>query len=176
MSGFSIDGFRGFLKNEDGNATLEFVVIFPFLTYLIFTLAEVGTLMARTVMLDRGLDIAMRDVRLGLTANPTVADIRRQICTAAFLLSECEETVLLELVPIVDPSSFPTTPVQCIDRTEEIEPATTFDPGVRSQIMYVRACIVVDPLFPGSGIGAMLPTEADGGYAILARSAFVNEP
>ena len=176
MLSSGLERFRMFLRNEDGNATLEFVVIFPFLTYLIFTLAEVGTLMARTVMLDRGLDIAMRDVRLGLTENPTVADIRREICTAAFLLNECESSVLLELVPITDPTSFPTTPVQCINRTEEIEPATTFDPGVRSQIMFVRACIVVDPLFPGAGIGAMLPTEADGGYAILARSAFVNEP
>ncbi|MEM8793682.1 MAG: pilus assembly protein [Pseudomonadota bacterium] len=176
MTRAGMERVRAFLSNEDGNATLEFVVIFPFITYLVFTLAEVGTLMARTVMLDRGLDIAMRDIRLGLTADPTVADIRREICTAAFLLNECEETVLLELVPIVDVNSFPTTPIQCIDRTEEIEPTTTFDPGVRSQIMYVRACIVVDPLFPGAGIGALLPSEADGGYAILARSAFVNEP
>ncbi|MBY8974322.1 pilus assembly protein [Rhodobacteraceae bacterium NNCM2] len=176
MIGALWDKAGAFWRDERGNATVEFVVLFPWIAYLVFMLAETGVLMARSVMLDRGLDIAMRDIRLGLTPDVEHDDIKSMICDAAFLIDSCESSVLLELVPITDPTSFPSNPISCVDRTEEVDPVTVFNPGAREQIMYVRACIIVDPLFPGSGLGAMLPKDASGGYAIVAKSAFVNEP
>jgi hypothetical protein len=165
-----------FGRDTSGNATMEFVVLFPFLLYMIFTIAEVGVLMTRTVMLDRGLDIAVRDLRLGLLPGATHDDIKTIICEGAFLLGECEDTVMLNLEPLTDYATFVSTGGDCVDRTSEIEPTTTFTPGAESEIMFVRACLVVDPLFPGSGIGAMLPKDASGGYRIIAKSAFMNEP
>jgi hypothetical protein len=163
-------------RDTSGNATMEFVVLFPFLMYMILSIGEAGVLMTRTVMLDRGLDIAIRDLRLGLTPGVTHDDIKQQICDAAFLLGECEDVVLLELLPLPNAASFPAGGANCIDRTSEIEPTITFTPGARSEIMFVRACLIVDPVFPGMGLGAMLSTDASGGYSIVAQTAFVNEP
>jgi len=165
-----------FGRDTSGSATIEFVMLFPFLLYMIFTIAEVGVLMTRTVMLDRGLDIAVRGLRLGLLPGATADDIKTIICDGAFLLGDCEDVVMLNLEPLNDYSTFVSTGADCVDRTSEIEPTITFNPGAESQIMFVRACLVVDPLFPGSGIGAMLPKDASGGYRIIAKSAFMNEP
>lgn len=163
-------------RDTSGTATLEFVILVPALVYVIFSIAELGVVMARSTMLDRGMSVAVRDLRLGLTPGITHDDIKDKICEAAFLLTDCRDNLLLELVPIPDITSFPSSTVTCVDRTSEIEPMTTFDPGARSEIMLIRACLVVDPLFPGVGLGAALPKDASGGYALLSRSAFMNEP
>ena len=43
--------------------------------------------------------------------------------------------------------------------------------------MVVRACLVVDALFPTAFMGVnMAMADADGTYSLLATSAFVNEP
>lgn len=167
---------RAFLADSGGNATLEFIILAPFLFYMLFSISEIGLLMTREAMLERGLRVAMRDLRLGAIPNPTPEEIKRRICDAAFLLSSCEEVLMLELTPLPNAASYPTEQVRCVDRTSDVQPVVTFDPGAPSEIMLVRACIVVDPLFPGTGLGAMLPKDASGGYALMARSAFVNEP
>ncbi len=168
--------FTAFCRDDGGNATIEFVVLMPFLLVMIFSMAEAGVLMTRTIMLDRGIDIAIRDVRLGLTPGITHDEFRQKICESAFLLTTCNEAVLLELTPVANATSFPSGEVNCVDRTEEIEPTVTFVPGARSEIMFVRACLIVDPIFPGSGLGAVLPVDSSGGYAIVVQTAFMNEP
>ena len=79
-----LDAFR---RDSAGNATIEFVVLFPFLIYMLFSIAEAGVLMTRTVMLDRGLDIAIRDLRLGLTPGVTHDDIKTQISIALLIIA-----------------------------------------------------------------------------------------
>ncbi len=167
---------RSLLGDCAGNATIEFVLIAPALFYLVFTIGELGVIMTRSAMLDRGMSVAVRDLRLGLTPGVTHDQIKDRICEAAFLLGSCDEVLMLELVPLPDAASYPPGQVACVDRSSEITPVTTFNPGARSEIMLVRACLVADPLFPGVGLGAMLPKDASGGYAILAQSAFMNEP
>ncbi|HUS54390.1 MAG TPA: TadE/TadG family type IV pilus assembly protein [Thermohalobaculum sp.] len=165
-----------FGRDCSGNATLEFVIIFPFLMFMILSIAEAGILMTRVAMLDRGVDIANRDLRLGLTPGITHDGLKTKICEAAFLLGGCNDAVLLELTPLATVAGFPTGGANCIDRTSEVEPAVSFTPGVPSEIMLVRACVIVEPMFPGMGLGAMLPVDASGGYAIIVQSAFMNEP
>lgn len=167
---------RRFVRDETGNATLEFIVIVPFLVYIIFMMAEIGVLMARTVMIDRGMDIAVRDLRLGLIPGATHDQIKEKVCEAAFLIGDCNTSLTLDVTPLRDLSLFPSGAYNCVDRTGDVEPVVQFDPGGRSEIVVIRACIVVDPVFPGTGIGAMLPKDASGGYQIVATSAFMNEP
>ena len=176
MLGSFQNRLAAFWSDSGGNAAMEFVVLFPFLMFMLFSIAEAGVLMARTVMLERGLDIAVRDLRLGATPGVTHDIIKNQICDAAFLLGACEDVVLLELSPLTNFNSFTAGEAQCVDRTSDVEPMTNFDPGSRSQIMFIRACLIVDPIFPGMGLGAMLPVDASGGYSIVTQSAFVNEP
>lgn len=165
-----------FWNDTDGNASMEFVVLSLVIFYFVFSLVEAGVLMTRTVMLERGVNIAVRDLRLGITANPDHDTIKAEICKAAYLLKNCESSLLLELTPLDISGNFPTGQANCVDRTEEVTPVINFDPGGRSEIMFVRACLVVDPLFPGMGLGAKLPKDKSGGYAIVVQSAFVNEP
>lgn len=155
---------------------MEFCIIMPVLIYLMFSIAEAGVLMTRTVMLDRGLDLAIRDLRLGLTPGITHDQLKDKICDGAFLVSDCRTSVLLELTPVASAASFPSGAANCVDRTGNVAPTVNFVPGARSEIMFVRACIVVDPLFPGMGLGAILPKDASGGYAIVVQTAFMNEP
>lgn len=169
------DRLRAFAADQAGNATLEFAVLVPWLLYIIFSMGEAGTLMVRSVMLDRGLDIAVRDIRLGLPTRDSVDAIKARVCEGAFLLTNCEDSLLIELRPLNDLTAF-SGQANCVDRTETLTPTVTYTPGSNSEIMFIRACIIVDPIFPGMGLGAMLPRDASGGYAIVAQSAFMNEP
>lgn len=170
---------RRFISDAGGAATIEFVTIFPFLMYFFFCLGEIGTLMARQVMIDRGVDMAIRDLRLGLRPGITHDEFKARICEGAFLLSSCEDVLRLEVTPLADlaGSNYPNQAVRCVNRNEEIQPAVSFDPGGREEIVVVRACLIADPIFPGSASAAMMPRiDAQGGYAIVVTSAFMNEP
>ena len=59
---------------------------------------------------------------------------------------------------------------------EPIKPVTTFDTGVGDNMMLIRACTKFDPIFPTSGLGFQLPRDNTGAYALVAATAFVNEP
>lgn len=176
MSGRPHKSATRFLRDCAGTATLEFTIIFPFLMFMILSIAEAGSLMAREVMLDRGVELAMRDLRLGRAPGITHEEIKDRICNGAFLIGNCRGAIQLEMAPLADAGSFPETAINCIDRTSEVQPVVTFDPGARDEIMLVRACVIVDPIFPGIGLGAFLPTDASGGVALTAVSAFMNEP
>lgn len=165
-----------FAADERGAATVEFVVIFTGLIYIFFMLGEVGVLMTRSVMLERGISIAMRDLRTGLIPDPDHDKVKARICEEAFLLTDCRDGLMLEMKPLADLAEAPPAAVRCVDRSQPLNPVSKFDPGQPSDVVFVRACVVVDPLFPGTGIGALLPKDATGAYAIVSESAFVNEP
>jgi hypothetical protein len=57
---------RKFLKSEDGNVTIEIVVLFPVFFMILVSVIEIGMLMTRNTMLGRGLDVAVRDLRLDI--------------------------------------------------------------------------------------------------------------
>jgi len=183
--------FRSYLSDGQGNATLEFTALVVPLIFIIFTIAELGVFMTRTVMISRGTDIAMRDVRLGLA--PSTGDIaadgramKERICQGAFLISDCVDSIQIEMRPLDEVTTFFGTGgidpgaglgVDCVDRLEETNPVVTYNPGQRGEIMFVRVCLVVNPLFPGVGYAArMLPTQNGEAYAIIAETAFMNEP
>ena len=52
---------RRFLRAEDGSGTLEFAVLAPVFLGLFLSTFELGMLLARQMMLDRGIDLAVRD-------------------------------------------------------------------------------------------------------------------
>ncbi len=64
----------------------------------------------------------------------------------------------------------------CIDRSEDIQPVTALQIGQQNDIMLIRVCVVQDAMFPITGIGLGLPKDGEGGYGIIAISAFVTEP
>ncbi|MEM6972715.1 MAG: TadE/TadG family type IV pilus assembly protein [Pseudomonadota bacterium] len=175
-----------FLRGDSGAASVEFmVVIIPLLT-IFLSIVELGFYMMRSVMLSRGVDIAMREVRLGtmplgteVTQDGTVLigkPLKRTICENSFFLPDCENAVQIEMRPLGAIASFGSGNTDCVDRTQPVNPVNTYDQGGRSEVMYVRVCFVVDPLFPGVAFFSQLPAQVGGGYAILSETAFMNEP
>ena len=57
------------------------------------------------------------------------------------------------------------------------EPPIVFSAGIENQLMIARACLVQKSLFPPIPMLASLPRYDDfGNFALVSRSAFVNEP
>lgn len=168
--------FSKYLRANCGNATVEFVIIFPVLIWIVFSTFELGWMTTRQMMLDRGVSLAIRDLRLGKIPNPTHEGLKDLICDRATILRDCKSSIFMELVPMTVQGGAPQTSTQCIDRTGEINPVESFSAGVDENVMFVRVCVVVDPLMPGMGVGAGLNILDGGGFAMVAYSAYKREP
>lgn len=167
---------RTFLADQAGNATMEFVIVFPVLMWFVLTIFETGFIATRVVLLERGLDIAARDLRLGIDPTMDHDALKQRVCDSSAILVNCERDLVLEVVELDINSAYPQNQANCIDRTGEIEPTVTFNPGGRNRIMFVRACMIVDPIFPGLGITLGLQKDSSGGLQMVAYTAFMNEP
>lgn len=168
---------RRFRRQEKGTAAVEFSIVFPIVLFLFLWAVELGLLMTKQVMLEFAMDVAMRELRLGQMENPDSDSLKERICDNAKIIATCRDTIMIEMNPIDTATwEMPTIPVTCRDREEEVQPVVSFNAGMENEIMLVRACVIVEPLFPGTGIGAMLDKDALGGYGMAAISAFVNEP
>jgi len=92
----------------------------------------------------------------------------------AIILTNCIKSIRIEFTPISKSTDFPTSETSCVDRSVNIDPVTTYTGGQRSQIVFARACYVVDPLVPGLGYGLALPKDSTGGVRLTSRFAFVS--
>jgi hypothetical protein len=165
------------LRREEGTSTVEFVLCIPAFMAIFMMSFESGMFMTKSVLLDRAVDMTIRDLRLGHIANPTSAVLKTMICDRTIILSECDSSIMIELRPISQATwVMPTTSVTCINRDEAIQPVTTVDVGNNNEIMLVRVCVLVDALFPTVGLGEKLVKGAHGEIGLIAVSAFVNEP
>jgi Flp pilus assembly protein TadG len=166
-----------FGRTERGSATVEFVILFPAFMTILLSGIETSVLMTRQLMLERSLDMVMREIRIGTMTKPTHDEVKQELCKRALVIPHCMSAVMLEM-RTVDTTTWnvPLDGKSCVDRTEEVNVPQNFVPGQRNNLMMVRACAVFDPWFPTSGLGAQLPRDASGGYRLIATSGFVNEP
>lgn len=171
-----------FQRAEDGTVTLEFVLVFPvFFTFFLMTY-EQGMISARHVMLERGVDVAVRDVRIGRMPNPTRDSLRQRICEVAGIIPNCATQLELEMVRR-DPRNWANVGdnVSCIDRGAAVQPVIEFTNGGNNELLILRVCARFDPFLPTTGIGKAIAegndnSAAGGSYALVATSAFVIEP
>jgi hypothetical protein len=171
-------------RSESGNASVEFVFLFPLFLTLLISAIESGLMTMRYVWLDRALDITVRDLRLGIMPidDPDAQDnhdaVKTAICNRGeLLLPDCMNTMHLELIQ-VDTTTWnvPDPNAACVDRTGVVNPPLTFQGRAQNEMMIIRACYIVDPLVPDIGLGARFQKDASGGVALIVSSAFVNEP
>lgn len=167
--------------DQTGSASIEFVLMFPFVFALFFVLFEAGYMALRSTMLDRALDMTVRDLRLGNLVNPSVDQLRKSLCTRTDVFKNCEASVTLELTRVsAGFTNLPSIATRCVRRDAPIvagTPSPTVQSGLENELIVLRACMVVDAIFPSSYLGVTTAKLAkDGTYALLATSAFVNEP
>ena len=165
------------LRREDGTASIEFVMFIPVVVMIFMASVESGFYMAKHVMMERGLDIVMRDVRLGKMSPITPVVLLAKICEASPMLNDCQSVVKIEMQPVSTATfALPTESTTCVMRGSSTQPETEFNPGGSNEIMLVRVCAIQDPMFPSTGIGLRLRADSLGGYQMIATSFFVNEP
>jgi hypothetical protein len=171
---------RRFRRRQSGSATVEFVILFPIFISLAVSAVEMGILTLRQVMLERGIDITVRALRIGTMVDPQFGEVKSAICASAMIIPNCVDVLHLELTPIsLTDWAVPSTQVECVDRTEEMDPLINLEQissGERNEFMLMRACAVFDPMFPNYGLGPKLPLDDSGGYMLIASTSFVNEP
>ena len=168
---------RRWVRGEDGASTVEFVILFPIFIVLFLSCFESAMLLTRQLMLERALDIVMRDVRLSTGETFPRALLRRAICERARILPSCDANLLVEITP-VDRADYalPPATVSCVDRGASVRSLSGITPGGADQLMVVRACFTVDPFFPTIGLGLDLVGDGDETIRIATASAFVQEP
>lgn len=163
--------------SESGAASVEFVIVFPFFVGVFLSAFEVAMMNTRAVMLERSVDLTVRDIRLSSGAALNYEAVRGQICDRAIMVENCENVVTVELTA-VDKDTFAgiESTASCIRRDLPIQPVVKFENGTEDELMLIRVCVVVDPFFPNVGVGRSMPKDPSGGYQIVTSSAFVNEP
>ncbi|MCU9847802.1 pilus assembly protein [Defluviimonas sp. WL0024] len=179
------------IREEHGaTATIPFMIFLPFFFLLMMSSLELGVMMARHMMLERALDLTVRDLRLGTWEQPrgrfasekanrrvTHAAFRRAVCRHTVLLPNCETSLLVELRPVSTETwaGLQTGPT-CASRSEDIVMPPSYAPGAGDEMMLIRACAKFAPVFPTTGIGIRLPTDESGTYSLVSVTALVNDP
>ena len=190
---------RRFRRGEDGAATIEFCILFPAFVAIMLASIEAGVMMVRNVMLERGVDIAVRDLRLG---NPIDASLsgedryklfKQTVCDNAIIYVNCLELVQVELQPVSTATWSPLVGAEnCINEAThnaDINPVNPYNPalyqgGENNELMLVRVCGLFTPFFITTRLGMEMPIydpdpndefQSDK-YALIVTSAFVNEP
>lgn len=169
--------FRRFRRDQRGSATVEFVILFPVMMTFCLSTIELGMLLSRQVMLERGIDLAVRDVRIGAMVPVSHGALVASICESALIIPDCTNQLKLEMVRR-DPRAFAAmrNDVDCVDRADPGQPPEEFNPGVQNELVVLRACALFDPFFPTTGLGGQLQRASGDAYALVATSSYVVEP
>lgn len=180
----------GFKKRDEGSATVEFVILFPVIIFIFLMGFESGIYMIRNVMLERAVDISVREIRLGNGRVPDYDLLKAQLCETAPILPDCADAsrpsskihIAMTEVPIT-PGAIDALngPARCtkynapLDEPQHLD--VEYDVGDPNTMMVIQVCASVEPFFPGIGIGLGLQNDELGGlYALVATTAFVTEP
>lgn len=168
-----------FARRDQGSATVEFVIAVPLVLAMLFSAIDFGAVMLRQVFLDRSVDIAIRQVRLGAVPANGFDAFRQMICDGTILIPNCTANIAIEMRPI-DTATWAglNTPAQCVNRAEDIAPVLQFNPGSgRQELMLIRVCVTADPFISLTGmVLGMGQDDASGAYHLVSHAAFANEP
>ena len=179
-------GLRRFLprfrRDEDGGPTVEFaLVFFPFML-LAVSAFELGLLMTRHVMLERGMTMAMRQVGINTGTQLNEDQIKAMVCNSAGIIPNCTTQLKLEMIAIdmfeqnaVGPETIPRR-ADCVDHNDPFALPRNFRNGAENQVMMVRACARLVPMLPEMGLGWFLSRMDSGYYRVVSTTAFVMEP
>ena len=183
---------RRFRRNEDGGtSTVEFVILFPAFLAIFLSSFESGLMMIRNVMLERAVDLNVRQLRLGTPAPPSYDEFKTNVCNDALIITDCLTLLQVQLEPINTATwAMPTNDTECIDEVRHNDPVnpinplddTTYVGGGNNELLIIRVCVLFTPMFPGTAWGMQMPrfdpadTSDAAKYALVVTSAFVNEP
>ncbi len=167
-----------FFKDEGGNQTIEFIIFFPTVMFLFLATVEVGVYSIRHVVLERGLDLTVRSIRLN-QAPVNAEGIRTTVCRNSLMIPKCDRSVRVEMLSL-DARNFTASSIpaatKCLNLDDPVQPADEVQAGDPNQLMVLRVCALFDPFFPTTGFGKSIPKVSGGSYALVSLAAFAIEP
>ena len=168
-----------FAKDQKGTSSLEFILIFP-LFFMMFALSiESGFLTTQKIFLERSVDMTIRKLSLETLWEDMTADkIAERICSEG-VLSDCNDRLTIEAY-VVDPNSgsFNLGPVKCLDISEDpdLQPSNSYSgDGGYEKYLFIRVCLLVDPLFTATPLTPTLQLNSSGGYYLSAMGMLTIE-
>lgn len=167
-----------FLRDESGNPTLEFTIVFPAMVAMLLAGAELGMIGLRHSTLERALDLTVRDIRLGTGQLMQHDEVKAAICRRAPFIKDCNSSLRLEMIQL-DPRSWSGIDARpdCIDQSRPVSPVRNFQNRAQpNDMMILRACAQITPVFPSTGLGRGVTKDGAGQFSLVAVSAFVQEP
>jgi hypothetical protein len=178
MMGALTSASRRFRRDEEGAAVVEFAITFPAMLFLLLSGVELGMMSLQHQALERALDLTVRDIRLGTGSAPQHNEIKDLICERAGYVGNCGDNLRLEMV-LLNPRDWVDIDVgaDCTDQSQEVAPYRSFvnDAG-ENELMVMRACAKIDPVFPTTWLGANFVKDGAGQYALVSTTVFVQEP
>ena len=173
-----VPGLRRFARAEDGTSTIEFCLWVPFMVFFMAVVVESSMHMLRWMLLDRALDIAVRELRIRTYSPPSHGEFRQLVCDNAFL-PDCMNSLQVEFVvlPSATWTAFAGNP-DCVDRAIGIDPAGDAPNvgGQPNEKVAVRACALMQPIFVDVGFNIAMPRDSNDELQVIALSAFAQEP
>jgi len=166
-----------FSRSEDGAVTIPTIIFLPTFIMLMVASVDLGMLMLKQTLLDRAVDVATRNIRIGASELPDHTALKQLICDNMAMAPECMQDLTVELFEIDDTTwTSAAGAVQCSDRTAPEPPDVTFEKGDQDQLMLMRTCLKVTPMVATDPLALALVTDAAGQYALINSTVFVNEP
>jgi len=177
---------RQFRRGEDGSATIELLFWFPFFMWVTYCGVDLGLLSFHHANLERALDETIREVRLNnLPDGETEWEhdmLKDMICDRVRFYTDCSTNLSLEMKSLDPFSALAAQNLDatalCTDTPEEIRKPEdrVFRAGASNELMIIRACMEVAPVWVSTILGQGVRENASGQYELHATTVFVHEP
>ena len=168
---------RRLRRDERGATAVEFAMIAPYFFGFLMAFYDAGFFMLRQTMLHAAVDKTVRELRVQPQSRP-IQDFVDDICDEAIVLgSDCQNRLVVELYPIdTNGAGYPTTTAPCaaVVPSGYVRPATRFDPSQPQRLVFLRACMLVDPIIPGIPFTMGL-VDDNGDVKLVSTSAYMSE-
>jgi hypothetical protein len=192
---------RRHIADESGVATVGLMVTLPVFLMVFCWIAESGIMMLRWAMLERGLDMATRELRIeGFPTALATPESRNdyyleKICSRMLQKQGCKENLYLDYQAFNVNQSVFFSNVDCSDTTAVLVRAPNPLPVVITaesynvwvetenanfqsnygEIVRVQACVIVRPFTPHAFTLPWFEKSKDG-VALMANTIFIAEP
>lgn len=165
-------------RSEEGAVTIPALLWLPLFIMIMAASVEMGVLIIKQTLLDRGVDLTTRIMRLGISPLPDHTTLKRSLCTNIAFIPDCMDRLAVEVFP-VDTDTWRATnqsAALCTDSSSAAALSPQIERGGSNQMMILRACLKIDTMMRANPLAMALARDAGGQTALVSVTAFVNEP
>ncbi len=167
---------------ERGAATVEFVLLLPAFLMVFLSSFDASILLTHQVMLERAVDIVVRNIRLEKPKTQTQRQLTGRICDRARILPHCRQNLLVELTEVAAPLyEMPAIDAPCVNQLTSIVPLANLLGDRTGKMILLCTCYSVEPVLPlavltvNRTLASNLINNEDGTVRMVTSTAFVVE-